>query len=73
MRILPSTGREIDDSCPLLEAECWANQGCIYGPCPDTVIDALIAAAKAEHALGWLPHTDPDIIDVCKECRNGKT
>lgn len=63
---LRSTGREIDTSCPF-SGQCWAEQGCAQ-ECPPTVLDALDAAARAEHFCKMLPHTDPELAEVCPIC-----
>lgn len=62
---LESTGRDIDISCPF-EGECFGNMGCVYGNCPPTLLDVLRSTAELEHDVGFVPHTDPEIKEVCQ-------
>jgi hypothetical protein len=67
MTVTLSSGREVDNSCPL-STVCFA-QGYCESDCPDTPYTVLQRAALLEHELGLTPHTDPDLTDVCRTCR----
>jgi hypothetical protein len=56
-------GREIDTSCPY-SGGCFADQHCAT-ECPPTLLDVLIDSARLEHECDMLPHTDPDLMEVC--------
>lgn len=62
-----STGRVLNTDCPFMN-DCWGNQGCVT-TCPDSVLDVLKKAGANEHQLGWVPHTDPEIAEVCEVCK----
>jgi hypothetical protein len=62
-----SSGRVIDMSCPF-SGDCFANQGC-WQECPETLLDVLRESAELEHELDLLPHTDPDLLEVCPLCK----
>lgn len=61
------SGRVVDLSCPF-ENQCWADQACL-SQCPDTGLDVLRRTAKLEHETGLVPHTDPEVEEMCEECR----
>lgn len=66
MATVEVNGRVIDTSCPF-SGDCWGNGYC-DNTCPPTLLDVLVRSAELEHECDMLPHTDPDLLAVCRRC-----